>query len=277
MRKLSLLFTFSLAIFLGFTACDSTNGNGGTGTMAVTMTDAPANYDSVMITIDKVRVNKDSNAETDSTESDNEAENDGWVTIQSEPMTVNLLNLTNGNKISLGSKELEAGHYSQVRFILGSNNTVTVDGETYALQTPSGQQSGLKLNVDAEVQENTTYTLLVDFDAARSIVQQGNGGYLLKPVLHATRLEETGSISGAVNPTDFKTNVLAVQDGDTVSSTITTDSGEFKLLGLTPNTYDVVFDPSSDQYSDSTQTGIDVTAGEETDLGTIELKSNSTL
>jgi hypothetical protein len=278
MKKLSLLLTITIAVFFGITACDnSTGSDGGTGTIDVTMTDAPANYDSVHVTINKVRVHKEEEAETDQEETDEEAEEDGWITILSEPMTVNLLELTNGNQVALGTEELETGNYSQMRFILGDENTVTIDGETYDLQTPSGQQSGLKLNIDAEIEENIQYSLLVDFDAARSVVKQGNGEYLLKPVLRAVNIAETGSITGNVQPSDFNTNVLAVVDEDTIASTITAEDGNFEIIGLEENTYEVVFDPSSDEYSDSTQTDIEVTAGEETDLGTIELESNSTL
>jgi hypothetical protein len=273
MKQLSLLFSIAIALFLGFTSCDSTGSDGETGTMSVALTDAPANYDSVMITVNSVRVNKNEDAETDSTESDEEADKNGWETIMDEPMKVNLLELTNGKQITLGSKELEAGRYSQIRFILGDDNTVTVDGNTHTLKTPSAQQSGLKLNVNAEIEEDAIYSLLIDFDAARSIVQTGNGGYILKPVLRAVSLEEAGSISGNVQPTDFKTNVMAVADGDTITSTITADNGDFKIIGLEAGNYDVVFDPDSDQYSDSTQTGIEVTAGEETELGTVELQS----
>lgn len=270
MKQLSLLLTITLATLIGFAGCDSSGSEVGTGTMAVTMTDAPAPYDSVHVTINEVRVQKEDSG-------DSESDGEGWVTVLDQQMTVNLLELTNGTQISLGSKELEAGTYSQIRLILGEQNTVTVDGETYTLQTPSAQQSGLKLQIDADVEENTEYSLLVDFDAARSIVEEGNGNYLLKPVIRAVNLAETGSIVGNVEPTDFNTNVLAVMDEDTVSSTITDDNGDFKIIGLKEGTYEVVFDPSSDQYADSTQTGIDVTTDEETNLGTIELESNSAL
>jgi len=279
MKQLSLLLTFSLITLIGFTGCDSSGSDAGTGTMSVTMTDAPAPYDSVHVTINKVTVKKeDANNDSDSESDDGDnTEEDEWETISDEQMRVNLLELTNGDKIALGSKELEAGNYEQIRLILGDNNTVTVDGETHNLQTPSAQQSGLKLNLNAEVEENTDYSLLIDFDAARSIVEQGNGGYLLKPVLRAVHLEETGSIIGNVQPSDFNTNVLAVMDGDTVTSTITADNGDFEIVGLEEDTYEVYFDPTSDNYADSSRTGIDVTAGEETDLGTIELESNSDL
>ncbi len=275
MKQLSLLFSIFFALFIGFTACDSTNSDGGTGTMEVTMTDAPANYDSVNVTINSVRIHKNTDAETDSTESDEDAEENGWITITDEQMKVNLLELTNGNQVMLGAEELESGTYSQVRFILGDDNTVTVDGETHDLQTPSAQQSGLKLNVNAEVEENSTYTLLVDFDAARSIVEQGNGGYLLKPVLRAVNLAETGSIAGNVQPSDFNTNVMAIHEEDTVTTTITADNGDFKIIGLTEGTYDVTFDPDSDQYADTTVTDVEVTVGQEYAIEDMQLKETS--
>lgn len=271
MNKLSLLLAITLTILFGILACDSTDSDGEIGRMKVVMTDAPANYDSVLVTVNEVRVHKNKDAETDTTEN---GEGD-WVVIMDDPITVNLLELTNGNQVSLGTEELETGHYSQMRFVLGDDNTVTVDGETHNLQTPSGQQSGLKLNIDTEIEENVQHTLLVDFDAARSIVEQGNGGYLLKPVLRAVNLAEAGSIVGNVQPTDFKTNVIAVMDEDTIASTITNDNGDFAVMGLLENSYEVIFDPDSDEYADSTQTDIEVTAGEEIDLGTIELESNS--
>ncbi len=275
MKQITILFSIIFALFIGFTACDSNGSDGGTGTMEVTMTDAPVHYDSVNVTINSVRVHQNTNAETDSTESDEEAEDEGWVTITDEQMKVNLLELTNGNQISLGSEELEAGTYSQVRFILGDDNTVTVDGETFDLQTPSAQQSGLKLNVNAEIEENSTYTLLVDFDAARSIVQQGNGNYLLKPVLRAVNIAETGSIEGNVQPTDFRTHVIAMSNEDTVASTITAENGDFAIIGLTEGTYDIAFDPDSDQYADSTVADVEVTVGEDTVLDDMQLEETS--
>lgn len=278
MKHLSLLFTVSIALLLGFTACDSTGTDGATGTMTVTMTDASANYDAVLVTVNSVQVHmsehEEDDSEDDSSESDDEAEENGWETIMDQPIEVDLLELTNGNQVTLGSAELETGHYSQIRLTLGDDNSVTVDGETYPLQTPSAQETGLKLNIGAEIEEDTDFSLLIDFDAARSIVQLGNGGYLLKPVLRAVNLEETGSITGTVQPADFKTNVLAVAGGDTVTSTITADDGDFEIIGLETGTYDVVFDPDSEQYSDSTQTNVEVEENEETKLGTIELETN---
>ncbi|SMO51762.1 DUF4382 domain-containing protein [Fodinibius sediminis] len=275
----SLLLIFSVAVMLGFTACDTTNENNSTqtGKIEVKLTDAPANYEAVNIDIEKVLLHKSADAEVDTTESGEEDAEDGWITILEEPMEVDLLELTNGNDITLGSAELEEGRYSQLRFVLGDNNTITIDGQTEPLTTPSAQQSGLKLQLNTDIESGTTYTLLVDFDAARSIVEAGNSGkYILKPVLHAVNLAEAGSISGNVEPPvseddGFRTNVMAITGDDTLS-TITSDNGDYMIMGLLPATYDVVFDPDSDMHSDTTVTGIEVTANEETVVDTVSFQ-----
>ena len=65
------------------------------------------------------------------------------------------------------------------------------------LTTPSAQHSGLKLNVHAELTEGITYKILLDFDAARSIVKTGSGAYNLKPVIR-TITEATSGLSKAM-------------------------------------------------------------------------------
>lgn len=256
-----------LAVFL--TSCDVNDGMQ-TGQLQVTMTDAPADYDAVYVDIQRVLVHKNANVEPDTSEEESSGDA-GWVTLSDEPMRIDLLTLRNGNEITLGETELETGTYSQLRLILGSDNEVVVDGQSHSLQTPSAQQTGIKLNINADIEDGETYSLLVDFDAGRSVVETGNGNYLLKPVLRAANLEATGSISGSIQPADVRTGVWAIS-GDDSLSTWTDDEGSFTLLGVAPGTYEVQFRPEGDQYADSTRTGIEVDAQEETDLGTIALE-----
>lgn len=271
-KPLQFLGVCLLAITTVFIGCDVTdNSNEGSARMKVQLTDAPGDFDAVYIDIQSVRVHLDEDIETDTTDSDDEAEEEGWVTINDEPMRVNLLELRNGDTIQLGEEELEAGEYHQIRFVLGPDNEVVVDGESFPLTTPSAQQSGLKLNIDAEIEDGETYNLLVDFDAGRSIVHTGSGKYILKPVLRAVNLEETGSISGAVEPAEVQTSVMAVANGDTLS-TLTEESGEFSIIGVTQGSYDVIFNPISDTtYADTTITGVSVDVDEDVELDTVTL------
>ena len=163
------------------------NGDSDTGTLRLALTDAPAcGFDTVFVTIQKVRVHKSSDA--------NDIDG-GWSEIVLNPAKkVDLLSLTNGKLEELGQTVLPAGKYTQLRLVLAENNgapfanSAKPTGESeVALQTPSGQQSGLKTNIDITVAANTTSDFVIDFDACKSIVAAGGSGkYLLKPVLSMT-------------------------------------------------------------------------------------------
>ncbi|MCP9290526.1 DUF4382 domain-containing protein [Gracilimonas sediminicola] len=248
--------------------------------MKISLTDAPAAYDEVNIEIRQVLVNQDEDADepNDNGEDNDEGEEDnGWYSILDDSMTVNLLDYQNGNTLELGETELETGQYNQVRLILGDDNTVVVDGETYALATPSAQQSGLKLLVNANVEEDQVYELVIDFDASQSIVETGNGNYILKPVLRTVNLEEQASIAGTVLPVEAEPFVYAIVGQDTVG-TQPDNEGNFKLVGLEDATYNVSFNPTNDAYADSLVEGIELEDGEEFEFEeTIELESSGVL
>ena len=60
------------------------------------------------------------------------------------PMQVNLLDMAEGN-IDYVNQVLLPERTRSLRLILGDNNTITVDDESFPLTVPSGQTSGLKL------------------------------------------------------------------------------------------------------------------------------------
>ena len=234
-----------------------------TGRLTVQLTDAPGNYEAVYVDIQKVRIIRaDAEATDDSA---------NWITLNDEPVRVDLLQLRNGKTMQLGEHELQAGMYNQIRLVLGNDNDVIVNGDSYALDTPSAQQSGLKLNINANIKEGEHYNLLIDFDAARSIIETGNGNFILKPGLRAVNLEETGSIGGTVQPSDFETTVMAIAGDDTLSS-ITTSDGYFNIAGVKEGTYNVELRPNSSTYSDTTIANVSVPFNEDVDLGKINLK-----
>lgn len=259
--------TLLISLFL-LTSCDVAddgNTNSTKGTLQVYLTDAPGDYEAVWIDIEEVRihVNDDENIEL---------EDEGWITISDEPMRVNLLELTNGEFEVLGETELEEGMYSQIRVILGEDNEIVKDGVTHSLDTPSAQQSGLKLNVNTEIEGSEVYTLLLDFDASRSIVEAGNSGkFLLKPVIRAVAFAETGAIEGNIEPAESLSWVYAIAGVDTVAGTRANAEGEFRLVGLLSGSYQVAINPSEEGYSDEIISDVDVIAPDTTDLGVINL------
>jgi hypothetical protein len=249
---------------LGIVGCNSVDGSKKTGTLEVLLHDAPANFEKVIVYIDRVEVN-------------NSLSDAGWVVINRPQKTYDLLELVNGATEVLGTAELEVGNYEQIRLILSSDgHSVVLDGVSHNLFIPSGEQTGIKLQVDMDIEADVTYTLLLDFDVSRSIVQRGNPRsgveYLLRPVIKATNQALSGNIAGSISPVDSRAFIYAIVDSDTLSSTkADTTDGSFRIIGLEAGTYTIAIDPTNTAYQKADTTGIPVMVGSTTDLGRISL------
>lgn len=250
------------------TGC-STEPDAGTGTMQVRMHDAPADFDEVNIYIERVEVNREEGDE-------------GWQVLSEPDRIYNLLELVNGAYEVLGEAELETGTYRQIRLIVNQEESHVVEnGEVIDLTVPSGAQTGLKLNVDAEILPDIDYILQLDFDADRSIVKPGQSGmgYLLKPVIRATNLANTGIIAGEITP-EARAAAYAILDAgtaeaDTVSTTFADeDDGQFRLLGLPANIYTVSVEPREEGYLRTDVEDVEVIVGETTELDPIVLDTD---
>ena len=204
-------------------ACGGGGGDGSTpappaaatGTLRVALTDAPAcGFDHVYVTVERVRVHQTSSA------SDNDA---GWSEVVLNPaQRIDLLGLTNGVLAELGQTLLVAGQYQQVRLVLRpngggtpANSVVPTGGTETPLDTPSATQSGLKLVHGFTVPPNTLTDLLLDFDACRSVVRKGNGGFNLKPVIRVIP-RGTAAIVGTVDPALIGVTVSVQKNGTVV-------------------------------------------------------------
>lgn len=211
------------------------------GTLKASITDAPAcGFDEVNVTVSKVRVH------TSATAADTDA---GWTEIVVPAQQINLLNLTNGVMQTLGTVNLAAGHYTQVRLVLDANtgnnmvnNVVPTGGVKTNLVTPSGQQSGLKLNGQFDVAAGQQADILIDFDACKSVLTRGNGVYALKPVVKMIPVILNG-VGGVISPALLSKHVMisAQQNGSVIASTApNTTTGEFFVSHLPAGNYDVV-------------------------------------
>ena len=246
-----------LAVVLGFFALTlfSCSKESSTSTVQVRLTDAPGDFQEVNIDVQGVEVNSTS-------------ANDGWTVLSANKGIYNLLKLTNGLDVLLGQVDLPAGKLSQVRLILGPNNTVKINGAIIALNTPSAQQSGLKLKVNADLNAGIPYKLLLDFDASRSIVSTGSGKYNLKPVIRVVAEAQAGAIKGSILPLDSNPAIYALSGLDTLSTTFPDASGAFVLQGLGTGSYTVSFQPKG-VYITMKKENVAVTVGKVTDIGAV--------
>jgi len=111
--------------------------------------------------------------------------------------TCDLLRLQKDNTFDvLGIGMLDAGHYTMVRLAVsdaelykgGDPSTgdpcgpglILPAGTPIPLTIPSGE---VKLNREFDVPEGGTTLMSLDFDGDHSIIQTGNGSYMMKPVI----------------------------------------------------------------------------------------------
>ncbi len=253
-------------------------GDGGstaTGTLNLSITDQPAcGYDHVFITVEKVRVHQSADAV------DGDA---GWqeIPVIGAPRR-DLLKLTNGVLESLGQTVLPAGTYTQMRLVLAdnkvtpfSNSVVLSDSKNEEeLKTPSGQQSGVKMNVNITVEPNKVADFVIDFDACKSVVKAGSSGqYLLKPVVSVIPVITAAGqrIIGYLDPATLGATTLVSAQIMTQNGVVVVKStppatgtefglieGQFVLYPVPPGTYDLVI--TSSGRATAVMTGVPVVA-----------------
>lgn len=250
MKKINVIL--SIVMFgLSFSACKKSDTSA-SKTFNVRLTDAPAAYTAVNIDVIGVEI----------------VGNDGKTVLMSTNNKIyNLLNFTNGKDTLLATASVEAASVDQIRLILGSNNSIVVNGITYPLSTPSAEQSGLKLQVHQILEAGINNSITIDFDASKSIVEQGNGVYKLKPVLRTIVTATSGSISGKITPAG---TLAVVSATSTTSETFTTSvntSGDFILRGVPSGTYSITITPLLPLLP-TTKTNVLVVTGIVTNLGT---------
>ncbi|MDD4860068.1 MAG: DUF4382 domain-containing protein [Dehalococcoidales bacterium] len=169
------------------------------GTLEVRVTDAPAadNVTSIMVTLKKVEVHRadaiptppttpSDNTTTDNTtppqNTDNGTEEGGqWVTVNlAAGMNVFDLLKIKGIEQTIGTNEMPIGKYTQVRLTVELIQVALNGGELKPATVASGI---LKLVHPFEIKAGQSTTLVIDFDADKSVNVAGNGEVKVSPVI----------------------------------------------------------------------------------------------
>lgn len=256
--KSLLKFSLIALLFIGFASCskDDNSNNDGKAKLSIRLMDAPGDYEKVFVDVKEVVIKY------------NDRED---VNLGINAGIYDLLELTAGVNVLLFNDEVPAGTISQIRLVLGDQNTIVVDGQTLPLETPSAQQSGLKIQVNKTLEPGILYEFMLDFDVDKSIVAQGNGGYSLKPVIRATTVAESGAISGTIVPPGIIAMITA-ENGTTQISTYANPLGAFLLSGVPDGTYTVTVEADLSLGLPPVIIGnVIVVQGEVTSIGEIDL------
>jgi hypothetical protein len=268
------LFVFTLLACSGGGSGSSATGDAasdggiGTGTLSLMLTDAPTeDLDAVYVTIDEVQVHVV------------EGETGYWrdAVLLDPDKTYNLLDFVDGETAELGTCFLPAGFYTQMRLIIGLEpepdalnkygdlheyaNYVLVNGfpeDQEELKIPSGVQTGIKLVHPFEIVEGLTVSLILDFDAQKSVHMTGESGkYILKPTIKVIDTKDNATITGLVHDDDgnpvigARVTAQAHNGGPSIveSGTQTNGVGSYTMY-VAPGTYCVVAykPPPEDAY-----------------------------
>lgn len=181
-RKISVFSVVAL-----MTACSQTGSSDLSGTSSLDpktqalvsfkLTDAPnKSLKSVFVNIDHMEVLVAGKGKS------------GRLILSKDLGMVDLLTLQNG--VTMGLQDVVAPQgisIQQIRLVLKSEGhyAVKADDSICQLKTPSAEKTGVKiiLTNKIEFEAGHEYSIVVDFDALKSVVIQGNGDCLLKPVL----------------------------------------------------------------------------------------------
>ncbi len=258
--KLSLFVTAIAFLAIAISSCSDKDEK---ARLSITLTDSPGDYEAVNVEVIGVEILINSDDESN-----------GWTLLDVEDSIFNLIALTNGVEATLSDVDIEPGRLSQLRLLLGDQNSVVIDGDTIALSTPSAQQSGLKIQINEDLVAGVTYSIKLDFDAAQSVVKAGNSGkYNLKPVIKTIIEATSGAIRGTVTPDSLSVAIYAIQGSDTIGASYApADEASYLIEGLPEGNYDLTFDPGEESgFISTTVGGIDVSTGEVKEVDPIEL------
>ncbi len=138
-----------------------------TGTVAIQVRDAPAQWSAITVTFFQVGVHP-ANADNAS----------DWIFLNLTETRIDFLALGNLTKL-LALDRVAPGTYTQVRIVVTSVEAVPTTGTPVTMSVPDGV---LKTTTPFTVHGGGTTTVTLELDLARSI-RQANGVWIFTPVL----------------------------------------------------------------------------------------------
>jgi hypothetical protein len=237
-KVISIIVSLVLLVSLGACAIDGGSVSAAPGTLKVFVTDAPPDEEvtAVLVTVSSIEVHRavaeqereneddtsDNVTSTDDAVTDNttagnpatdnttatsdnqtpeQADQDGsgWTTLEigEGAATFDLLQVQGINQF-FADGLIAAGKYTQVRLIVDKVEVSLGGKDPVPARIPSG---ALKLVSPFDVVAGETISLVLDFDAEKSVTVTGNGEIIFKPVIKISTekgdLEEKGAGRGS--------------------------------------------------------------------------------
>lgn len=244
--KISFIILTVIAVLtLSLSACGASPGTAtatglasGKGYVNILVTDAPPKNEvtSIMVTVSGISIHMAETAPAVSTTPEDntsttasppttitpsettapatsESDDDGgqWIVIPiSGPNPFDLLKLQGIDEL-LGTAELQAGRYTQIRLEISKIEVVLGGGTLQEASVPSGE---LKFVRPFDVIAGETTDIELDFDVQKSVNITGSGKVMVKPVVKLTITNKSSglltTLSGAVSAVDAQAYTISI-------------------------------------------------------------------
>jgi hypothetical protein len=195
--------------------------------LSVKMTDSPGNYARMQVEIENVEVY---------------TESEGWVALESETQSVNVVELNNGATAELAnSSDIEAGTYTKARVNFGTDcyvETYDQSGNTHRKELKFDGDGVIEVEMNKEIIASSSNEVILDFDVQESVEEQPGDTFKFEPQMKVLLNFDTG-VQGQI---DAKNNFLGFikMDGDDEDYSGYTDAnGNFQIRGMAAGTYDI--------------------------------------
>lgn len=268
MKKFTFAFMALIAAACMLTACTKEDEPKG-GTFKVRMTDAPADYEALSMTLVSVEAYHESK---------------GWVTLEADSKELDVLSLTNGREETIAfDASAESGTYSMLRLRFSDESSLEVQkattvGGVTSVSTVSASLSWngareVLIPINVNVSSEIGVDLLLDFNVAESILEVSSS-YVIQPAIEVMTNTTTG-IEGKVNGSAHALIIVSNSNGS--ASTYIDANGDFLIRGIEDGTYTVtVISSAADRAAGAPEqieiSGVVVTKGAFTSTGTINLE-----
>jgi hypothetical protein len=254
-------------------------------TFTVLLTDGPADYQQVVLDIQKVEIKEDLDnthydddqfADTDDNADDYLTNTDSfgvWKTLNFDAKPIDVLSLKNGLETKLGDVTTY-NRVRKVRLTLGNSSyLVDQNGDKQPLVLANDSAKYMYTNLHKNdidyISSNVQEIVRVDFNVFNSIIED-NGTFIVSPKLKAFSLTNFGEIDGLVYPFNIKSMVTIEDAQGNIFQAIPNADGSFKVRGLPSNdNYTIIFEATG--YQTQILNNISVVEGRATFLETITL------
>jgi hypothetical protein len=184
-----------------------TVGAANPGRLQILLADAPVDgLDAVNVTITKIEGLYDGETESRVRVDDDQTvvgapdvepdADDRWVTLSTQPRTVNLLDYANmpaTSLFNLGNATVPSGHYKKFRFTVAAVSLV-VNGTPVTVVLPD---QTVEVACECFVSPSENETLVLDFDAGQSLEFDGSI-YRFEPEVRLLQQDHSGMVVGTV-------------------------------------------------------------------------------